>query len=424
MSGKLKLPKKSIVGLKVFCTTCKTKNPKCKHYDKHRYRMHVHIPNTKRGERSKVLKSQIYTEALDEALLFSKEVISNNYETVKPITEGNNYSLADAIMKYYQYMGGVHKHAHKRKNVSTDYQKECYRFCKFFADVVKKQKDITKMLASDTSQDDVSAFYVWATGHYAGKTFNKAMAALKAFYDFLINVEKVEMENPFEVYVTQKVDKKNPRALTFEEFNKILQAVDTADPIQHLNGRGENKNMYRPYLKEAFKLFLLTGGRREEVVTLKWNQILLTMSGVKFFQFSNLKVLRQKKSKNIKSETSDKYVPINHDLIALLNELGYEKFKGTDNYVIFPERDVTYKTMMDHVSKAFTHYRIAAGIETEISLSDLRKTYLTWVNAVLNKDTKILSSHSSNAVLENNYLDRTVLSAIEKGALEIKIFGT
>lgn len=424
MNGKLKLPKKTIVGLKIFCTSCKTKNPKCRHYDKHRYRMHIHIPNTKRGEKSKVLKSQVYNEALEEALVFSKEMISNNYETVKPTTEGNNYSLADAIMKYYQYLGGVHQYAHKRKDVSADYQKECYRFCKFFADVVKKGKDISKMLASDTSQNDVSAFYVWANGHYSSKTFNKAMSALKAFYDFLINVEKVQMENPFEVYVTQKVDKKNPRALTIDEFNKILEAVDTADSIQQLNGRGEKKNMYRSYLKDAFKLFLLTGARREEVVTLKWNQILLTVSGVKFFQFENLKVLRQKNSKNIKSVTSDKYVPINNDLMNLLNELGYEKCKGSDKYIICPDRNISNKTLMNNISKSFTHYRIASGVASEISLSDLRKTYLTWVNAVLNKDTKILSSHSSNAVLENNYLDRTVLSAIEKGALEIKVFGT
>lgn len=424
MSGKLKLPKKTIVGLKLFCTTCKTKNPKCKHYDKYRYRMHVHIPNTKRGERSKVLKALTYNEALEEALLFSKEIIANNYELVKPVTEGNNYSLADAIMKYYQYLGGIHEHAHKRKSVSPEYQKECYRFCKFFADIVKKGKDITRTFASDISQKDVAAFYIWAEEHYNAKTCNKAMATLKTFFDFLIDIEKVEMENPFEVYVTKKVEKKNPHALTIEEFNKILDAVDNADPIQHLNGRGEKKNMYRPYLKDAFKLFLMTGGRREEVVSLKWNQILMTMSGTKFFQFNNLKVMRQKKAKNIKTDTAPKYVPINSDLTDLLWKMGYDKFKDADDYVLCPERNVSNKTLMNNISKAFTHYRIAAGIEKEVNLSDLRKTYLTWVNAVLNKDTKILSSHSSNAVLDNHYLDRTVLSAIEKGALEIKIFGT
>jgi|GEM_PF-6703615 len=79
---------------------------------------------------------------------------------------------------------------------------------------------------------------------------------------------------------------------------------------------------------------------------------------------------------------------------------------------------------MNNISKAFTHYRIKAGIDADVSLMDLRKTYLTWVNAVMNQDTKVLSSHGSNAVLTDHYLDRTVLTALEKGALEIKIFGT
>ncbi len=424
MSGKLKLPKKTIVGLKVFCTTCKVKNPNCKHYDKHRYRMHIHIPNTKRGERSKVLKALTYDEALDEALAFSKEIIANNYEVTKPVTEGNNYSLADAIMKYYQYLGGIHQHAHKRKNVSSDYQKECYRYCKFFADVVKKGKDITRTLAADTSQNEVAAFYIWAEERYNPKTFNKAMAVVKAFFDFLIDVEKVKMENPFEVYVTKRVEKKNPRSLTVNEFQKILEAVDSADPIQQLNGRGEKKNMYRPYLKNAFRLFLLTGGRREEVVSLKWNQILITMDGIKFFQYPNLKVVRQKRAKNIQSETAPRYVPINSDLFTLLNEMGYEALKNSDSYVLFPERVVNHKTLMNNISKAFTHYRVAAGVDKEVSLSDLRKTHISWVHAVLNKDTRVLSSHTSNAVLQDNYIDRTVLSAIEKCALEVKIFGT
>src|SRR6476620_512811 len=418
MSGKLKLPKKTIVGLKVFCLTCKTKNPRCKHYDKHRYRMHVHVPNTKRGEKSKVLKSLTYNEALEEAFMFSKEMVANNYEAVKPVTEGNNYSLADAIMKYYQYLGGNHQHAHKRKDVSTDYQKECYRYCKFFADVVKKGRDITRTLACETSQNDVAAFYIWAEDRYNPKTFNKAMAVVKAFFDFLIEVEKVQMENPFEVYVTKRVEKKNPRALTINEFRKIMEAVDSAEPIQYLNGKGEKKNMYRPYLKNAFRLFLLTGGRREEVISLKWNQILITMEGTKFFRLNNLKVMRQKKARNIKSDTAPKFVPINSDLSDLLFEMGYEELKDNDDYVLFPERTVKSMTLMNNISKAFTHYRIAAGIEKEVNLSDLRETYLTWVNAVLNKDTKILSSHSSNGVLENHYLDRTVLSAIERGALE------
>jgi len=41
--------------------------------------------------------------------------------------------------------------------------------------------------------------------------------------------------------------------------------------------------MYRSYLKNGFKLFLLTGGRREEIVDLKWNDIYEDENGTNFF---------------------------------------------------------------------------------------------------------------------------------------------
>lgn len=40
------------------------------------------------------------------------------------------------------------------------------------------------------------------------------------------------------------------------------------------------------------------------------------------------------------------------------------------------------------------------------------------------KETRILSFHASSEVLDKHYLDPTILNVIEKGAVEIKIFGT
>ena len=42
----------------------------------------------------------------------------------------------------------------------------------------------------------------------------------------------------------------------------------------------------------------------------------------------------------------------------------------------------------------------------------------------MGNQTGILTSHSTNEVLEKFYLDPKVLSAIEIGAMKIKIFGT
>ncbi len=244
------------------------------------------------------------------------------------------------------------------------------------------------------------------------------MLALKAFFNYLIGDEDVVMKNPFGSYIPKKITPNEILTLSQKEFFAILKAIDTADPIQKLGGTGKRKNMYKPYLKDGFMLMLLTGGRREEVVELKWGDIFTSIDNVKFFRSHNLKVEKSKKVRNIY-----KYIPINTDLFNLLENLGYYKNKNTNEYIFYPERNESTKTIMNYLSKAFTHYKKAAGIEKEVSMKHLRKTYISWVNRVLGKDTGKITSHSTHQVLKDYYLDPTILSAIEKVALEIKIFG-
>ena len=75
--------------------------------------------------------------------------------------------------------------------------------------------------------------------------------------------------------------------------------------------------MYETWMVNAFKLFLLVGGRREEVLSLKWSDIIQGNNGVLFFKYRNLKVERLG-DKN----TPKKYSPINEDLMMLLKEMG------------------------------------------------------------------------------------------------------
>ena len=177
--------------------------------------------------------------------------------------------------------------------------------------------------------------------------------------------------------------------------------------------------MHRPYLKDGFKLFLLTGGRREEIVDLKWSDIYEQENGTKFFMIKNLKVDRILNSNN----SYKKFVPINEDLYNFLLELGYNEKKNTNDYILFPERKVKSTTIMNDLSKGFTHYKNGAGIQKDISLKSLRKTYISWVNQVMGNETGLLTSHANNNVIEKYYLDPKILSAIEIGAMKIRVFG-
>lgn len=417
--NKLVLPKKKYKGIKIYCRICKVDNPKCNHFESFTYRVRVHISGTQKSVKSKILKSKIYSDAVIEAINFEKHLKTNNYQTiVVDSAEGNDYSVIDSIIKYNHYLTGESEYAQFKKSVTNEHRKELIRFCKYFAKTLKKNKNIELTRIKDVSRQDVSNFYSWADNHYSPKTFNKCLNGVKGFFDFLIDIEEIEMKNPFRKYSRKQISKTNIDSVTREEFTKILEAVDTYSPFVVLGGRGERKNMFKSYLKDGFRLFLLTGGRREEIVDLRWSDIYEAVSGVKFFRIQNLKVER---SRNI--DGLYKYIPINSDLFDLLMEMGYHDKKQTDDYILVPERKVQSKTIMDSLSKSFTHYKNGAGIKKEISLKSLRKTYITWVHQVMQKETGLLTSHSTAKVLEAYYIDPQILSVVEKGAVEIKIFG-
>jgi len=381
----------------------------------------IHIPGNSKSIRTKFLIADIYNNAVAECVDFERELKSNGYErmAVTFSQTSTDYNIGDAVIKYREYMSGKSKFAHLKKNVSEEHIDECVRYCKKFVENLSLTKNLKRTRPTDILTEDVSNFYVWAEENYSSKTFNKCFIALRAFFEFLIEIENIEMKNPFRKFVPKSVTPSSIDIITEDEFNQVLAAVDTFNPFITLGGKGEKKNLYKPYLKDGFKLFLLTGGRREEVVDLKWSDIYSTPQGVKLFIIDNLKVKRMKKN----NKECKKYIGINVDLEDFLIELGMNEKIGTDEYILYPNRTSTTKTIMTDLSRGFSHYKEGAGIKKDISLSNLRKTYLTWHHQVLGDDTGLVSSHSTTQVLEKYYLDPKVLTAVEISALKVRVFG-
>jgi integrase len=383
----------------------------------------VTVPNSGGKQVTKLLEAENYEDAIKEAIDFKNQLKKSNFQTVKEKVDkrinSSALNLAFAIVEYGRYLKGESGYAHLKKNLSKAYIKEVIRYCKLFVFVLKRNKNIKTLLVQDITKQDVSDFYQFLNTEYSPKTFNKCFNTLKGFFDFLIDIEDVDMKNPFANFTPKVIPKSNIEILTRGEFESILVSVDRFDSKIKLGGRGEVKNMYYCWLKNAFKLFLLTGARREEIVELKWKDIFISENGVKFLMFGNLKVERIKKVSN----TPKKYVPINKDLEDLLVDMGMNNIKNPNDYILCPERKCSSRTLMDVISKSFTHYKNGAGIDKDVSLKNLRKTYITWVNQVMGNETGLITSHSTQEVLERHYIDPKVLSAIERGALEIKVFG-
>jgi integrase len=418
---KLTLPKNPHNGLKIFCRTCRVHNSNCKHYDRHTYQVRLHVPGTKNDVKCKNLIAENYKDAVAECIDFERELRSNGFEKAKIILsdESNDYNIGNAVVKYRDYMSGESRYAHLKKNLTQGHIDECVRFCWRFIENLALTKNVKLIRPKDIKPVDVSNFYIWAEENYSSSTFNKCFIAVRAFFEFLIEIENIEMKNPFRKFVPKSVTPSSIDIITEDEFNQVLAAVDTFNPFITLGGKGEKKNLYKPYLKDGFKLFLLTGGRRQEVVDLKWSDIYSTPQGVKLFIIDNLKVKRMKKN----NKECKKYIGINVDLEDFLIELGMNEKIGTDEYILYPNRTSTTKTIMTDLSRGFSHYKEGAGIKKDISLSNLRKTYLTWHHQVLGDDTGLVSSHSTTQVLEKYYLDPKVLTAVEISALNVRVFG-
>lgn len=415
---KITLPKNHITGLKIYCNKCKRYNPKCRHIEELIYRLVVHIPGSKNLTRCKSLISRHYEDAVVESIDIIKGLKSNDYRVPQFANESKEYTMIGAIIKYNQYLSGEYELKHLIKKVSEGHRKESLRFIKLFCNVLKSHHNFEIMRVRDVSVKDVSRFYESMESHYGARTFNKCMISLKSFFNFLIEIEKVDMKNPFSVYNSKFVLSTINETITKDEFERILDSIDSSDSLLKLGGKGEVKNMYRDYLKLGFKLFLLTGGRREEVVDLRWSDIYYS-GDTYFFMIKNKKVER---NQNIDGEFN-KYIPINSDLFDLLNEIGYEEKKTSKDFILCPDRNESVLTIMNTLSKSFTFYKNKSGVTKNISLKHLRKTYISWVNQVMGSDTRILTSHSTDGVLKEHYLDPTILDTIQKGMLNIKVFG-
>ena len=417
---KIILPKKHIKGLCVYCKKCRINNPNCKHQDERIFRAVFYIPGGNGAVRTKLLKAENYEDAIVEAIDFKKELAESNYEkSTIPTETGNDYNIVGAILKYNQYLQGDSEYAHLNKNISVAYRKEKIGYCTLFAEHLKLSKDIMKLRVNSIGRSDVSTFYTFLGTKYSPKTFNKCLNEIKAFFHFLISIEEIDMKNPFDVFVPKQIDIKPIETITRDEFETLLSTIDTTNPITTKGSKKTKTSMYFPWLKNGFKLLLLLGVRREEIVTLKWSDIFVTENGIKFIMINNLKVDRIKKTYGKK-----KYIPINADLEALLIEMGMNMKSNGDEYILFPDRgNMNHETIMSRLTKSFTYYKKAAKINKNITLKNLRKTYISWVNQVMGNQTGTLTSHSTGEVLDKYYLDPTILSTIETGALKIKIFG-
>ena len=173
--------------------------------------------------------------------------------------------------------------------------------------------------------------------------------------------------------------------------------------------------MYRPYLADAIRLALESGRRREEIVNMRFSDIVPDNDGFSFIKVEDRKVNR---IRNRTRQEDKKYVlvPVTDSLQKLLFELGLEQYRDTDNYILAPDEKISRgRIMCDALSRGFSHYYAQLNTGKELSFKCLRKTYLSQLQVFTQGNAKIISGHSDDAVLEKFYLDKSVIAKAAKG---------
>ncbi len=413
--SKFKLPKNRN-GIKIWCRKCRQNNTGCNHYEYQNYRANYIDPITGK-HKSKILIATEYDDAVIEAIQFKKGLEQQKNLTPASI-ENNDYTLGEGILKYDMYLKGDTEYQQYNKKLTPKYIKETIGFLIQFHDSVRENRKIEWIKPPQINRADISYFFGKIKEKYHPKSVNNIIQALTTFFDFLIDKEDIIMKNYFKECASLPVPKKTIKTINKEDFEAILKAVDTYNPV-FVQNNGKKINLYKPWIKDAFRLFLLVGGRREEIINLRWNDIFTLKNGIKFFMIGNLKATRIQKS----DKEYVKYIPIGADLEKVLMDMGMDVKKHSYDRIIDPTEEYSTNTMMEMITKAFTHYKKGAGIDGEITLKHLRKTYISWTNQVLGKDTGMITSHAGTKILNDHYLDPTILSAVEKAALDVRIFG-
>ena len=405
--------KNKIAGLKVFCETCKKENPKCSH--KKIYRGRTHVTGTKNKVRIKLFKTDKYEDAVIQFLKFKQILKKTNFERITLDNIPSLLTVSKSIDEFKKFLNGDGQYIQYKKNRTHAYVKQVSSHINtIFKDLKEKQNmNIDSYPISRIGKKEVSLFYDWRLDSNMNPSyFNKHIASIKLIFDFVIRHKQINMVNPFIDVVRIPVEEKVITSVTLAEFNSILNSVSDVDSFMCIGVNNQRKNMYFNGIKEAFKLLLFVGGRLEEVLNLKWSDIIKIEQNESVFHkiiVKDLKVNRIKKNGTSKLKSTI----VHADLMNLLIDLGLHQKIGEDEYIICPDRTRNNKNFISLVSKSFSFFRDKAGVRKDISIKHLRKTYITWVNSINGYGAHIITGHSGYEILDNHYINPFVVNGLE-----------
>lgn len=410
-------------GLHTYCGKCKRltttrvcgktgkRISSCKSPEFHKFKIIKSVPGTdSKKKRVKILETRDINEAIREKIIFEQELELNGFQKTDVIIDNSEAKprlLIECMAMYIGYLNNEGVESHKRKDRTKGHIEDVGRSFRYLCEsLVKNGLDHTIFEVVSINSKVVALVHDYLLDYkgFANTTYNGHIAILRQFVTWLIEQKNYTIKNPFKEVVRKASPTHDNEVLEYEEFNKLLDVIRPENGIKEFS-TGERKNMYRDWVKNAFIIALETGLRREEFMTIKYSDIILdNRKEPKFIRVENYKVNR---AKGIKESNSKQYklVPVTENMKRILYELEQKVFQGTDFFVIGREEVSSRKTLMDKVSKAFTHFWKITGIQKDVQLKNLRKTYLTALANHFGDNANLISDHASMEVLKKHYIN-------------------
>ncbi|MBK9638166.1 MAG: tyrosine-type recombinase/integrase [Bacteroidetes bacterium] len=449
MSKPLQIPKgKKLKGLIVFCNHCKQnvedickeskkKIKDCAFGKQHVFKVIAHVSGSKNQRKTKSLSTINIDEAIMEAIRFQQEVkeckrddnLQTGISTFEKREGGQSeinkdipVLLIECIAKYVSVLRGENVPEHLKVNRSEDYLKDIERHFERLIVCLETKKINTETLQLQNVNDSIVGLvyeYLLQDKQYSNRTFNKSITIYSSLFRWFNEEYNTQIRNPFNK-VKRKKTHHTPKAITKEQYEQILNQITPENGIRHYEkGVKKTRNLFQPWLKDAIRLGAYSGRRREELLTMKYSDIIEDKDGVFLIKVEDIKVNRIQKREGTE-EKKYNYVPVTPQLMELLNELGFEKHKGTDTFLIAPDlKSNRNKVMVDSLTRGFSHYADQVAPEENITFKSIRKTYASQMQIATNGNARQITGHSSDAVLKDHYIDPQLIAKMSR---EFEIF--
>lgn len=419
------LPKKDAPnGLYLYCNKHKDwfKNDsvikrKCRNCDlKYKAKVHIpreYLPGNKSSCRTSTYEAENFEKAVQLFMEFKKELKKKKFQKFdisekvdKPIF------LLECMNEFMAFKRDENVEFHEKKNLPKENIRKAQLYLHYFTYALSNNNvNPERLKFTDINNKIVGMVTEYLLGPErasSNRTFNNAIANIKSFMKYIIDMHYTDFESPFSKVKKLPVGHNN-YIISKVEFMKVINLTKSENLVKISTKTGRRKFLYRTWLIDGFYLGLLCGGRTEEPTNMKWSDIKLNTEGkMSFIRIVDFK--RTRATNNIGKEVVIyKDVEMTPELEDVLKDLGYENKKNSHDYILAPNEPISRKTMANIISEAFNFLILQLDLPVVKKFKNLRKTYATKCR-IENPETfyKDMGHTNKNTTL-NHYVDMTVV---------------